>query len=134
MLCLTLALPAFAQQNKSSVARGQAVFKAVNCVMCHESGGNMMDPAKPIKGSKFVLKYPTDESVAKRIREGSPNGVMPAFHKDQLPDKDLVDVIAYIRSLTPVIKCPSTGKWLPKPTASAPAAKAPQPAQKKGKS
>jgi hypothetical protein len=67
-----------------------------------------MEPTKPLHGAGFLKKYPTDEAIAKRIREGSPNGIMPAFYKSQLPDKDLIDVIAYIRSLTPTtaVKCP----------------------------
>jgi mono/diheme cytochrome c family protein len=105
--------------------------------MCHDAGGNMMDPAKPIKGIGFLSRYPSDELIAKRIREGSPNGVMPAFHKDQISDKELVDVIAYIRSLTPMMKCPATGKMIPKPQAAKAATAAGKPATptaKKGKS
>jgi mono/diheme cytochrome c family protein len=69
--------------------------------MCHSHGDNSMVPDKPIHGANFLKKYPTDEMIAQRIREGSPNGIMPAFYKDQINDRELVDLIAYVRSLTP---------------------------------
>lgn len=92
-------MPAYAQ--KGNPARGAEIFKRANCVMCHPGGDNALEPRKPIRGAAFLQKYPTDESVAKRIREGSPNGTMPAFYRDQINDKELVDLIAYVRSLTP---------------------------------
>jgi cytochrome c6 len=104
-ICLTLNAPAFAQ--KGNPAHGASLFKALNCAMCHPGGNNAMEPTKPLHGAAFLKKYPNDELIAKRIREGSTNGIMPPFYKSQLPDKDLVDVIAYIRSLTPPpTKCP----------------------------
>ena len=70
-------------------------------MMCHPGGNNALEPTKPLRGATFVKKYPNDELIAKRIREGSPNGTMPSFYKDQINDKELVDLIAYVRSLTP---------------------------------
>nr|AIA18490.1 Cytochrome C oxidase, cbb3-type, subunit III [uncultured bacterium] len=94
---------------KGDPKRGAQVFKAANCIMCHPGGGNALEPAKPLKGASFLKKYPTDESVARQIREGSKNGTMPSFRKDVLTDQQLVDVISYVRALTPPMKkvvCP----------------------------
>jgi mono/diheme cytochrome c family protein len=96
---LMLSTPAYAQ--KGNPAHGAEIFKRANCVMCHPGGNNALEPSKPIRGASFLKKYPTDELIAKRIREGSPNGTMPSFYKDQINDKELVDLIAYVRSLTP---------------------------------
>jgi mono/diheme cytochrome c family protein len=87
--------------------------------MCHPGGGNALDPGKSLNTASFLKRYPTDEQVAQRIREGSPNGTMPAFRKDQMSDQDLVDVIAYIRSLnkpkatSTKILCPPAKQTVP---------------------
>ena len=113
------AMPALAA--KSPAERGAEVFKKANCVMCHPGGDNAMEPKKPIRGAAFLKKYPTDAMIVKRIREGSPNGVMPAFYKDQIDDRQMTELVAYIRSLTPCSKpCPVK-----------PAAKPPAPAKGK---
>lgn len=84
--------------------RGREHFHALNCSMCHPGGSNSVDPSKPLKGPGFQKKYPTDEHIAAIIRCGSTNGGMPAFRKDQLSDQQLVELIAFIRSLTPATK------------------------------
>lgn len=101
-----MCLPAQAQ--KTSIERGYKVFKALNCEMCHPGGDNAMEPAKPIHGAAFLKRYPDDEAIARRIREGSPSGIMPPFRKDVLTDQQLVDVIAYIRSLSTKTKTTAT--------------------------
>jgi len=100
ILLSTFMMPAEAQM-RGDAMRGAAVFRAMNCVMCHAGGGNSLRPEKPLKGVGFANKYRGDESIAVMIREGSPNGLMPAFRQSQLTDQQLFDVICYIRSLTP---------------------------------
>jgi len=100
-----LTLPAYAQ--KGDPKRGADVFGAKNCASCHPGGDNALEHEKPLKGAAFLKKYPTDESIARRIREGSSNGRMPSFSPSLLSQQELRDVIAYVRSLTPAAKPPS---------------------------
>jgi mono/diheme cytochrome c family protein len=88
-------------QSSGDVARGRKIFSALNCEMCHPGGGNALEPTKPLKGAGFAKKYSSDNAIAMLIRNGSQNGGMPAFRRDQLTDQQLCDLIAYLRSLTP---------------------------------
>jgi mono/diheme cytochrome c family protein len=71
------------------VAHGQAVFMA-KCNKCHPGGDAGLGPAlnnKPLPG--FLVRY--------QARHGM--GAMPAFDADELPDKELDDVSAYLEAL-----------------------------------
>ncbi len=56
----------------------------------------MKPPAADLTGSK--LKDKPDAELFQTIRIGRPPSAMPAF-KGQLPDQQIHDVVAYIRSL-----------------------------------
>jgi cytochrome c oxidase cbb3-type subunit 3 len=85
--------------------RGMKYFSAFNCVGCHMgNGGGGMGPAlsrKPfIYGSHPANIYMT-------IVQGRPNG-MPAWGS-LLPDEIVLDLVAYIQSLSDEPKAPEWG-------------------------
>ncbi|MBX9688867.1 MAG: cytochrome c [Candidatus Obscuribacterales bacterium] len=88
--------------NKGDAKRGAKVFQAMQCAICHTDGGNNLNPERPIKGAEFLKRYPLKDNAAleKAIRAGIPNKGMPDFGKDKLSDTDMIDLVAYIRSLS----------------------------------
>lgn len=84
-----------------NIAHGKLVFERATCSACHFEGGNVMNPAKPIKGAAFAKKYTDDQSLIKVIRSGVPNTSMAPFPKNVISDADMADLVAYVRSLTP---------------------------------
>jgi glucose/arabinose dehydrogenase len=73
----------------STVARGRTVYME-KCDKCHPGGDAGLGPAlnnKPLPG--FLIRF--------QARHGM--GAMPAFAEDELPQADLKDVAAYIKSL-----------------------------------
>lgn len=96
-----IALPA---QN-GNIKHGAELFDKNTCSQCHLNGSNMIEPTKPLKGAGFAKKYPKDEQIATIVRKGVPGTGMPSTGKDMLSDRELCDIIAYIRSLTPATAC-----------------------------
>src|ERR1700682_3656684 len=82
------AAPAAAPQG--DVARGKAAFLRVGCYTCHGYEGQGV-PGKKIAPNP--LAYP---AFANFVRT-SP-GEMPTFTSEILPEQDLVDIYAYLRS------------------------------------
>lgn len=101
---LALAAPSSQAGGKGDPGAGSKLFTKLNCVLCHAEGGNLQNPEKPLVGSRFLKKYPADKTLESAIRKGFPREGMPAYGKDQLSDREMVDLIAYIRSLEPVKK------------------------------
>ena len=97
--------PGFATA-KGDIKRGQKVFQAMQCAVCHEDGGNKLNPQRPLKGPLFTQRYPLGDNkeLEKTIREGITNKGMPSFTRDKLSDQNLLDLMAYVRSLTPPAK------------------------------
>lgn len=91
---------AAAKQAAEKVAEGQKVFTQMQCFTCHANGGNIIAPSKPIKGAKFLEKYPEDGQMAQVIRSGVPGTAMPGYAKEKLSDEQLAALVAYVRSLT----------------------------------
>jgi mono/diheme cytochrome c family protein len=89
---------------KGDAKAGSVVFKKANCAQCHPGGNNVIMPQSPIKGEKFTKEFPTDQSIAKVIRSGIVGTPMQAFNQKKISDKELVDLIAYIRSLSKTTK------------------------------
>jgi mono/diheme cytochrome c family protein len=87
--------------SKPSITRGKVIFDKNTCNVCHENGGNTINKNKPIKGSAFQKRFPSDDALSKLIRQGVKGTSMPAFGKDKIGDVAMIDLIAYIRSLTP---------------------------------
>lgn len=99
-----LAQPSFAA--RADLNKGKKLFQDMQCAICHTDGGNNLNPERPLKGPAFLKRFPADDNkeLDKIIRVGIPAKGMPAFGKDKLSDKDLCDLVAYIRSLTPPAK------------------------------
>ena len=83
----------------SSLDAGREIFERANCAMCHPGGNNTMAPKHPIKGPNFVHKYSEDALLESTIRKGFPDMGMPSFSKKQIDDREMKDLIAYVRSL-----------------------------------
>lgn len=80
--------------------KGEAVFKKMQCAICHPAGNNILNPQKPLKGEAFKKKYINDKAIMQIVRSGIPGRGMPAFGTDKLSDADLVHLIAYVRSFS----------------------------------
>lgn len=84
-----------------NVSHGEQIFKKAGCFQCHQGGGNMIMPKKPLKGDQFAKDFPNDSMIVYVIRNGIKNSPMAAFSKERINDTDMKDLVAYIRSLTP---------------------------------
>jgi mono/diheme cytochrome c family protein len=77
---------------------GQKIYSA-NCSSCHPNGGNVVDPALPLKTSKKLsdLAVFTAFIRSPKMPDGS-EGDMPSFPADQITDKQAGDLYSYISS------------------------------------
>lgn len=92
-LLALLALCAGAAQ-AADPGRGAGLYQA-NCAMCHGAGGRAAMPGAPSFNRPEALLRP-DLTLLAAIRAG--RNAMPAF-QGRLPDRDIMDVIAYMRTL-----------------------------------
>jgi len=83
------------------IANGKKVFEKLTCAGCHPNGENSLHPYRPLKGPGFLARYKDDKQIEQLIRTGVLKAGMPSFSKVRLNDHDMLDLIAYIRSLTP---------------------------------
>ena len=67
---------------------------ANNCAACHANGGNIVDPKKPVKGSKVLA---TKQSFKENLLK--PKGSMTAFPQIANNDADLSALYEYCKSL-----------------------------------
>lgn len=72
---------------------GDKIFNA-NCAACHMGGKNMVDPKKPIIGSKVIA---TKESLKAYLSKQQ--GTMPPFPKIAENDEALTALHTYLKSL-----------------------------------
>jgi mono/diheme cytochrome c family protein len=97
--------PSNSAATSPQAAAGQKVF-AQNCSSCHgASGQGMPNVAPPLDGNDFVTGDP--KAVIKVVLDGKTgpitvkgqnfNGMMPPW-KASLSNKDIADVVTYIRS------------------------------------
>lgn len=89
-----------------SVEAGREIFDRATCEGCHPAGGNTRNPKRPLKGAEFAYVYRDDKTLTDRIRTGGP-GDMPAFDETEISDKEMKDLISYIRSLSTPPPIPS---------------------------
>jgi cbb3-type cytochrome c oxidase subunit III len=96
-----------------SPQRGKAIYQK-HCVECHGKTGRGDGPASPFltpRPRDFTFgKYkirstdtgqvPTDEDLIRSVSQGLYGSAMPAWTQ-LLPDADIRDVVAYIKTLTP---------------------------------
>lgn len=85
-----------AQPGQGSVD-GKAVF-ASNCQSCHGNGGNAIDPAYPLKGSKKLASLGDFSAFVRKplMRDGS-EGSMPPFGEDRLEEPELKALYDYVK-------------------------------------
>lgn len=91
----------------ADVGNGKAVFEAT-CQACHGRGGEgITGLGKPMPGSPFITAN-SDDALISFLKEGrdashpdNTTGVdmPPRGGNDNLSEQDLVDVVAYMRSL-----------------------------------
>lgn len=77
----------------SAAPSGEQLFKN-NCASCHADGGNIVDPKKPLKGSKKLATKATFKDLLSK-----PAGVMPAFPQIVNDDPSLSALYSYCKSL-----------------------------------
>ncbi|HEX7972230.1 MAG TPA: c-type cytochrome [Thiobacillus sp.] len=104
------ATPLERKLDPAQVARGKAVYEKA-CMECHGVGGRGQPgdwrirdadgyyPSPPLDDSAHAWHHPT-AVLLQVIRDGSPpgQGKMPAW-KGKLSEKEMQDVVAYIKSL-----------------------------------
>ena len=83
---------------------GQILFSKNSCVVCHAGGENTMDPGHPIKGPAFQQKYKDDLVLENTIRKGFPQYGMPSFTKAMINERDMKDLISYVRTFSKPVK------------------------------
>jgi cytochrome c6 len=85
--------PANAAQASPAAAdtkAGEAIF-STNCAVCHPEGGNVVDPAKPVRGSAKLKDFPT---FLGWIRV--PNSPMTPFSAAQIPEAQARELYRYV--------------------------------------
>ena len=90
---LTLLL-ACGELQAADTSKGRQLY-AANCAICHGQTGSSVMPGAPSFDRGDVLLRP-DFTLLASIRQGK--NAMPAF-QGILPDRDIVDVIAYMRTM-----------------------------------
>jgi len=91
LAALALALPA---SHAADVARGAKIY-ALHCASCHGATGVSVMPTAPNFARSERMLQP-DVQLLMAIKAG--RAAMPAY-AGVLPDRDIYDVIAYMRTL-----------------------------------
>jgi cytochrome c6 len=78
----------------ADIARGAQTY-AMHCAMCHGPAGQGIQPGAP-KFNRGERLLQSDLALVNSIRAG--RGAMPGF-AGMLRDREILDVIAYIRTL-----------------------------------
>lgn len=78
----------------ADIARGAQTY-AMHCAMCHGPAGQGIQPGAP-KFNRGERMLQSDLALVNSIRAG--RGAMPGF-AGMLRDREILDVIAYIRTL-----------------------------------
>jgi hypothetical protein len=79
-------------QKTSLLSAGADVFN-FHCRACHQNGGNIINPNKPIRGSQKLRDF---ETFLAFIR--NPTSPMPSFSQGTITDKQAKELYKYISS------------------------------------
>ncbi len=74
-------------------SKGELTFDS-HCSSCHISGGNAVNPQKPLVGSNYLSNYVTFKNYLK-----TPVGTMPHYENLISNDKVLKELFHYIKTL-----------------------------------
>lgn len=121
---------------ESAVAAGKKIFQEQGCISCHGANGEggKGPPLTGVFGSKVKLEggqtVTADEDYIRnsvrnpqsQIVEGYRQPLMPTYYKEQLSEEHLLQIIAFIKSLstaTPQVSSPASAPP-PKPASTTP--------------
>lgn len=76
---------------------GGKLYASLSCAACHGAAGKGSAFAPAMNDAAFATKFAADSDIVAIMRSGK--ALMPAFNSAKLPDADLTDIIAYLRSL-----------------------------------
>ena len=91
-LLMAALLPGIALAQDGNAANGAKLFDRNGCYWCHGTGGQGGRDGARIARTALNL-----QGFTRYVR--APAGAMPAFTDKVLPDRDLTDIYAYLKSL-----------------------------------
>lgn len=93
-MLFTAAAPSSAQSptRAASAANGRRVFSEYYCYACHGTEG------QGGAGPRLIARATADPLI-RYVRK--PSGVMPAYTSKVISEQDLVDIHAYLKSISP---------------------------------
>ncbi len=94
IMVLAVLAVVWGQAQAADISKGRQIYGKL-CQNCHGSNGAGQLPGAPDFSRGERLLQP-DSALVESVTDGK--GMMPAF-RGQLKDKDLLNVIAYIRTL-----------------------------------
>jgi cytochrome c oxidase cbb3-type subunit 3 len=98
--------------NAAYIADGKQYFTWYNCSGCHFNGGGGIGPSFMDKVWRYGGRI---DQIHNSIAEGRPNG-MPTW-RDKIPDSQIWEIAAYVRSLSPPrVQTEQTATAPPPPT------------------
>lgn len=105
--------PVGTKRSSGNSQNGKLVYKSQGCDKCHGSYGEGLSTLGPNGGTPRIapmtLALPT---FMKSVR--NPNGPMPPYGSHQLPDRDLTDVYAFLKSSTRAVEREASAPANPK--------------------
>ncbi len=82
-----------------SASNGADLY-ATNCGGCHADGGNVINPALPVKGSAKMKSLAAFAAFNRNpLKADGTKGIMPAFPKDKISDADMKLIYEYAQTL-----------------------------------
>ena len=79
-------------RQSSLISAGADIFNS-HCRSCHQNGGNIINPDKPIKGSRILRDFDTFLAYIR-----NPASPMPSFSQGTITDKQAKELYTYITS------------------------------------
>jgi mono/diheme cytochrome c family protein len=73
---------------------------AIHCGACHAQGGNIINPALPVKGSAKIKSLAIFTAYNRNpLKADGSKGVMPAFPADKISDQEMKLIYEYSLTL-----------------------------------